>query len=98
MNAKRNALKGRKRRDVHVENYDIYHANTVQPVGLPQSIPLAIPTCWTAEEALVVFELVDDLRDRIWSIYQIKLHDLIYQQRQPPQRDSIQINDDDLPF
>jgi hypothetical protein len=98
MIAKRNAPKRRRRCDVRIENHDPHHANAVQSAGLPQAIPLAIPTYWTPEEALAVFELVDDLRDRIWSIYQIKLQDLIRQQRQPPQLDCVQINDDDLPF
>lgn len=98
MIAKRNAPKGRRRRDVRVENRDTDHPNATHSPGLRQAIPLAISTSWTPEQALAVFELVDDLRDRIWSIYQINLQDLMSQQRQPAPVDSIQIDDDDLPF
>jgi hypothetical protein len=45
-----------------------------------------------------VFELVDDLRETIWSIYQTNLQDLTRQQRQSPAIDRIEIDDDDLPF
>jgi hypothetical protein len=45
--------------------------------GLPVTIPLAIPAYWTPEQALAVVELLDDLRDRIWEHYNLKLHELI---------------------
>jgi len=66
--------------------------------GLPQAIPLPIPTCWTPEQAIAVFELVDDLRDRIWSFYQVDLQELTRQQRQPERVDPIDIAEDDSPF
>ena len=31
--------------------------------------PLAFPTHWTPEQALVVFELMDELRERVWGLY-----------------------------
>jgi hypothetical protein len=65
--------------------------------GLQYAIPLAIPTYWTPEQAIAVFEIIDDLRDQIWSIYQIDLQPLIRQQRQPAPLDPLKI-DDDLPF
>jgi hypothetical protein len=98
MMGKRNAPKSRRCRDARVENRDPHHANAAHSAGLPQAIPLAIPTSWTPEEALAVFELVDDLRDRIWSFYQINLQDLMRQQRQPEPIDLIQTNDDDPSF
>jgi len=66
--------------------------------GLPLTIPLAIPAYWTPEEALAVFELVDDLRDRIWSIYQTDLQDQMRQQRQSETVEPIHIDEGDLPF
>ena len=36
-----------------------------------------IPRCWTAEEALAVFELIDDLRDKVWTIYADRLQTLL---------------------
>ena len=52
----------------------------------------------TPEQAIAVFELVDDLRETIWSIYQTHLQDLTRQQRQSPVIGRFEIDDDDLPF
>jgi hypothetical protein len=38
-------------------------------------IPFAIPAYWTPEQALAVVELLEDLRDLIWSHYAAQLHD-----------------------
>ena len=49
------------------------------PSGLLRGLEFLIDPDWSPEQALAVFELVDDLRDRIWSHYervlQQKLHD-----------------------
>jgi hypothetical protein len=49
------------------------------PSGLSCGLEFLIDPDWSPEQALAVFELVDDLRDRIWSHYervlQQKLHD-----------------------
>jgi hypothetical protein len=40
-------------------------------VSLPEHLrPLTvgIPRTWTPEEALAVFELIDDLRDKVWAL------------------------------
>ena len=71
-------------------------ARAPHSAGLPHAIPP--PTYWTPEQAIAVFELVDDLREAIWSIYQTNLQDLTRQQRQSPPVDHIDIGDDDLPF
>jgi len=55
-------------------------------MSLPQIIPFAIPASWTAEQALAVFDLLDDLRDRIWAHYELQLRELMpspYQPRNP---------------
>ena len=65
MMAKRNAPKGRRRRNARVENRDPHHANAAHSAGLPQAIPLAIPTSWTPEAALAVFELVSRHRNGV---------------------------------
>ena len=64
----------------------------------PLILAIEVPTYWTAEEALAVFEMVDALHDRIWSIYHNELQDLIRQQRQSHTAEPFQIDDDDLPF
>ena len=38
---------------------------TTLPAHL-RPLPVDIPRTWTPEEALVVFELIDDLRNKIW--------------------------------
>jgi hypothetical protein len=92
MMAKRKTTKRRQRHDPCIPG------RTIAPhsPGLPHATPLAIPTYWTPEQAIAVFELVDDLRETIWAIYQTNLQELTRQQRQsaPVNR----IDDDDLPF
>jgi len=38
---------------------------------------LEIPDYWTPEEALAVFELIDDLRERILSRYEEQIRDVL---------------------
>jgi hypothetical protein len=67
-------------------------------VGLPITFPLGIPTYWTAEEALAVFELIDELRDKIVDYYHPKLQELMRKDRQSAPLETINLDDDDLPF
>ena len=46
-----------------------------QSSGLHQGIPLLIDPNWSPEQAMAVIELVDDLRERIWSHYEDVLLD-----------------------
>ena len=46
-------------------------------------LTVEIPRSWTPEEALAVFELIDDLRDKIWNLYNLQLQDLLRQQCAP---------------
>ena len=42
------------------------------PSTLPahlRPIPVEIPATWTPEQALAVFDLLDEIRDKIWSRY-----------------------------
>lgn len=68
------------------------------------TIPFAIPAYWTPEQALAVVELLEDLRDLIWSHYAAQLHEQyrdLY--REPSQSDSLELgapsdDPDDRPF
>ena len=40
-----------------------------QPSGLSAGLPFTVDATWTPEQALAVWELLDDLRDRIWTHY-----------------------------
>jgi len=96
--AKRRGMKRRHSRRAPVLDRVPDHARASHAVGLPQAIPLPIPTYWTPEQAIAVFELVDDLRERIWSFYQVDLQELTRQQRQRERIDPIDIDEDDPPF
>ena len=93
------AKRKEKKRQCHagcLENLPTHRA--ARASGLPLTIPLGIPAYWTPEEALAVFELVDDLRERIWSIYQTDLQELMSQQRQSGSTHPVRIDENDLPF
>lgn len=47
----------------------LYH----QPSGLHRSLDLLINPNWSPDQALAVIELLDDLRDRIWSHYELAI-------------------------
>lgn len=44
-----------------------------QPSGLHHGLPLFIDSHWSPEQAMAVIELLDDLRDRIWTHYESAL-------------------------
>ena len=50
------------------------------PSGRQRGIPFILPDDWTPEQALAVFELLDDLRELIWDHYQIPIQDLLREQ------------------
>ena len=54
------------------------------PSGIVRGLDFLIDANWSPEQALAVFELLSDLRARIWMHYPIVLHDLIREQRSPP--------------
>ena len=51
-----------------------------QPPAHLRPLTVAIPRTWTPEEALAVFELIDDLRDKICALYNVQLQDLLREQ------------------
>ena len=63
------------------------------PVHL-RPVTVEIPATWTPEQAIAVFELLDDLRERIWELYNVQLQDLLREQQQSPGLDD---SDDTLP-
>ena len=95
---KRKGTKRRPSREARALDRLPDHARAPLATGLPLAIPLPIPTYWTPEQAIAVFELIDDLRERIWSFYQFDLQEMARQQREPDPVDPIEIDEDDLPF
>ena len=51
------------------------------------TIPFGIPAYWTPEQALAVVELLDELREMIWSHYDMQLLDLIHNDQKPCRSD-----------
>ena len=55
----------------------IYHP----PSGIRQGLELLINPNWSPDQAMAVIELIDDLRDRIWSHYEIVLQQKLRDER-----------------
>jgi len=69
------------------------------PSGRQRGIPFILPDDWTPEQALAVFELLDDLRELIWDHYQIPIQDLLREQCLPlPSADDSTAGTRDPPF
>jgi hypothetical protein len=66
------------------------------PSGTTRGLSFQIPDDWSANQALAVVELLDDLRERICTHYQVALHELLREQRVPPV--NAHLNDIDDPF
>ncbi|MGH8787293.1 MAG: hypothetical protein ACREYA_19700 [Cupriavidus necator] len=54
------------------------------PSGIKRGLDFLIADHWTPEQALAVFELLSDLRARVWMRYSVDLYDQISEQRSPP--------------
>jgi hypothetical protein len=47
----------------------------------PPAAAVLIPAAWTPEQALAVFELLDELRDRVWAIHGCQIQELLQQEQ-----------------
>jgi hypothetical protein len=66
--------------------------------GLPLTIPFGIPTYWSHEEALAIFEFVDKMRDIILAVYGTHIQDAARQRGQSALTERVIIPDNELPF
>lgn len=64
----------------------------------PSTLPFAVPAYWTSEQALAVYELLDELRALIWAHYETKLIDELREIQTPSRSDQSDAPDDDPPF
>ena len=48
---------------------------------IPTATPIEIPATWTVEQALAVYEMLDELREKIWVRYSCQLQDLLAEER-----------------
>lgn len=60
----------------------------IHPSGLQQGIAFTIPDHRSAQQALAVFELLDDLRQAVADHYLIQVQALLEQQRRPVHADN----------
>ena len=42
---------------------------------------IAMPTDWSHEQAVAVFEILDELRERVWDIYGQRIQQVLREQR-----------------
>jgi hypothetical protein len=60
-------------------------------------VQFEIPDHWTPETALAVFELIDHLRDQIWSRYGLDIQSELRSQQQPDgDDDNVASNTNDI--
>jgi hypothetical protein len=45
-------------------------------------ITVEIPVSWTPEQALAVFDMLDELREKIWTRYSSQIQELMAEQQQ----------------
>lgn len=67
-----------------------------QPSGLSSGLAFTVDATWTPEQALAVLELLDDLRDRIWTHYGLAIQNLLREQHLIDE--ALGDYDQDLPF
>jgi hypothetical protein len=70
---------------------------TTLPAHL-RPLTVDIPRTWMPEEALAVFELIDDLRNKIWALYSDQLQALLCEQSTNPRADDRDDAIDPHPF
>ncbi len=66
--------------------------------SLPCTIPCGIPTYWSPETALAVFEMIDDMREIIAAVYRTAIEDAARSRCPSSPDDLAVIPDDELPF
>lgn len=67
-----------------------------QPSGLSGGLPFTVDSSWTPEQALAVWDLLDDLRDRVWTHYGLIIQNLLRERHLIDE--ALDDYDQDLPF
>ena len=62
--------------------------------------PMPLPTDWSPEQAVAVFEILDELCERVWAQYGLQIQQVLRDERGTPVRaaDDISIDEADVPF
>ena len=61
---------------------------------------IALPTHWSPEQAVAVFEILDELREHVWARYGLQIQQLLRNERSTaaPAAHNIDIDEGDVPF
>ena len=63
-------------------------------------MPMTLPTDWSPEQAVAVFEILDELREHVWARYGLQIQQVLRDQRSTavPAAGDIDIDEADVPF
>ena len=61
-------------------------------------ITVEIPVTWTAEQALAVWQMLDELREKIWTRYSCQLQDMLAEQQSYSVVDKADVGSSDIDF
>jgi hypothetical protein len=61
-------------------------------------ITIELPVTWTPEQALAVWEMLDELREKIWIRYSRQLQDMLAEQQSCPVLDHADGDASDIDF
>ena len=61
---------------------------------------ITLPTHWSPEQAVAVFEILDELREHLWACYGLQIQQVLGDQRSTavPAAGDIDIDEADVPF
>lgn len=61
---------------------------------------ITLPTHWSPEQAVPVFEILDELREHVWAHYGLQIQQVLRDERDTAVRaaDDISIDEADVPF
>ena len=59
---------------------------------------ITLPTDWSPEQAVAVFEILDELREHVWARYGLQIQQVLRDQRSTPVSAADHIDDADVPF
>ena len=63
------------------------------------AMPMTLPTDWSPEQAVAVFEILDELRERVWVHYGLQIQQVLRAQQRTTAHDAADnIDEADVPF
>jgi len=65
---------------------------------LPLTVPFGIPTYWSGDTALAIFEFIDEMRTTMLAVYNTRITEEMQQRQNSPHLECEPITDDELPF